>query len=70
MKRGFLKRPGTASKPITSGAVITSKKTADDHSSDISSKPDRSLQEAFKIPATAIDEMSWKFDAGNQAAIR
>jgi hypothetical protein len=38
MKRGFLQRSGTTSKPLTSGAIITSKKTADDHSSDISSK--------------------------------
>ncbi|KAF8346576.1 hypothetical protein F5887DRAFT_1073253 [Amanita rubescens] len=64
MKRGFLKHSGTSSK-LASTSVVTSKKTADDHSSDVSSKPDRSLtssnaiaqnqpQEAFKIPAIAI----------------
>jgi hypothetical protein len=64
MKRGFLKQSGTSSK-LASSSVVTSKKTADDYSSDFSSKPDRSLtssnaiaqnqsQEAFKIPAIAI----------------
>ncbi|KAF8346575.1 hypothetical protein F5887DRAFT_1179893 [Amanita rubescens] len=61
MKRGFLKNSGTSSK-LASGAA---KKTADDHSFDVSSKPDRSLtsaiaitqnqpQEAFKIPGIEI----------------
>ena len=59
MKRGFLQSSGTASKPLTPGAVIISKKTTDDHSSDINSKSDRSLkqdqsQELYKIPAIAI----------------
>src|SRR6266550_489927 len=58
MKRGFLRRSDTSSK-LASSTVIASKKTADDHCSDVSSKPDGSLtqnqpQGAFKIPSIAI----------------